>query len=34
VDDTRDVTIDESHRPILVHSRMLQEWLLAGPQTK
>ena len=34
VDDTRDVTIDESHRPILVHTRMLQEWLLAGPQTK
>ena len=34
VDDTHEVTIDESRRPILVHTRMLQEWLLAGPQTK
>lgn len=34
VDDTRKVTIDESRRPVLVHTRMLQEWLLAGPQTK
>jgi hypothetical protein len=34
VDDTQQVTIDESRRPILVHSRMIQEWLLAGPQTK
>jgi hypothetical protein len=34
VDDTQPVTIDESRRPILVHTRMIQEWLLAGPQTK
>jgi hypothetical protein len=30
VDDTQPVTIDESHRPILLHSRMQQEWLLSG----
>lgn len=34
VDDKTPVTIDESHRPILLHTRMLQEWLLCGPQTK
>lgn len=34
VDDENAVSIDESRRPILVHTRMLQEWLLAGPQTK
>jgi hypothetical protein len=34
VDDLHPVTIDESHRPILVHTRMIQEWLLAGPQTR
>jgi hypothetical protein len=25
------VTIDETTRPVLVHQRLLQEWLLAGP---
>jgi len=34
VDDTQPVNIDETRRPILVHMRMMQEWLLAGPQTK
>ena len=34
VDNAGKVTIDETRRPILVHTRMLQEWLLAGPQTK
>jgi hypothetical protein len=34
VDDKQSVVIDESRRPILVHTRMLQEWLLCGPQTK
>jgi hypothetical protein len=30
VDDTRPVIIDESQRPILLHSRMLQQWLMSG----
>jgi hypothetical protein len=34
VDDVSGVTVDESRRPILLHTRMLQEWLLCGPQTK
>jgi hypothetical protein len=34
VDDLQPVNVDESRRPILVHTRMLQEWLLAGPQTR
>jgi len=34
VNDEQSVVIDESRRPILVHTRMLQEWLLCGPQTK
>lgn len=34
VDNKNPVTIDESRRPILLHTRMLQEWLLCGPQTK
>jgi hypothetical protein len=34
VDDLNDVTVDESRRPVLLHTRMLQEWLLCGPQTK
>jgi hypothetical protein len=34
VDNANPVMIDESRRPILVHTRMLQEWLLCGPQTK
>lgn len=34
VDDVHPVTIDESRRPVLLHTRMLQEWLLCGPQTK
>lgn len=34
VDDLNPVVIDESRRPILLHTRMLQEWLLCGPQTK
>jgi len=33
VDSNNLVTIDESRRPILLHTRMLQEWLLCGPQT-
>jgi len=34
VDDLNDVTLDESRRPILLHTRMLQEWLLCGPKAK
>jgi hypothetical protein len=34
VDNKSPVIIDESRRPILLHTRMLQEWLLCGPQTK
>jgi len=34
VDDLSDVTLDESRRPILLHTRMLQEWLLCGPKAK
>lgn len=34
VDDLQPVTVNESRRPILLHTRMLQEWLLAGPQTR
>jgi len=34
VDDLQPVNINESRRPILLHTRMLQEWLLAGPQTR
>jgi len=30
VDDTSSVVIDESRRPILLHSRMLQEWMQSG----
>jgi len=30
VDETREVRIVESQRPLLVHQRMLQEWLLCG----
>ena len=30
VDDNNPVTIDESHRPILLHTRMLQEWMQSG----
>jgi hypothetical protein len=30
VDDKRPVIIDESRRPILLHTRMLQQWLLSG----
>ncbi len=30
VDDTRSVTIDESRRPMLVHLRLLQEFLITG----
>lgn len=30
VDDLREVTINEDRRPFLVHSRLLQEWLLCG----
>jgi hypothetical protein len=33
VDDTKNVSIDESCRPLLVHLRLLQEWLAAGAQT-
>jgi hypothetical protein len=33
-DDTHPVRIDESRRPILVHARMLQEWLLCGPRIR
>lgn len=32
LDDVHAVTIDESRRPILLHTRMLQEWLLCGPK--
>ena len=31
VDDVRDVEVDYSRRPTLLHLRMLQEWLLCGP---
>jgi hypothetical protein len=31
VDDLHPVTLDESRRPILLHTRLLQEWLLCGP---
>lgn len=34
VDNAGTVNINETRRPILVHTRMLQEWLLAGPQTR
>lgn len=34
VDDVDPVIIDESRRPVLLHTRMLQEWLLCGPKTK
>ncbi len=34
VDDTNPVIIDESRRPILLHTRMLQEWMLCGPHAK
>jgi hypothetical protein len=30
VDSTLSVIIDESHRPILLHTRMLQEWMQSG----
>lgn len=30
VDDKHPITIDESRRPILLHTRMLQEWMLSG----
>lgn len=30
VDDTRSVAIDESRRPLLVHLRLLQEWIASG----
>src|SRR5262249_34370238 len=30
VDDKHPVTIDESRRPILLHTRMLQEWMQSG----
>lgn len=33
-DDAHDVSIDESHRPILAHVRLLQEWLMSGFRTK
>ncbi len=33
-DDSHPVGIDETRRPILLHTRMIQEWLLAGPQTR
>ena len=29
--DTEDVIIHEEHRPYVIHLRMLQEWLLCGP---
>jgi hypothetical protein len=32
VDDKHDVIIDESRRPVLLHTRLLQEWLVCGPQ--
>lgn len=34
VDELNPVIIDEKRRPVLLHTRMLQEWLLCGPQTK
>ncbi len=34
VDDSQPVVIDETRRPVLLHTRMIQEWLLAGPQTR
>jgi hypothetical protein len=30
VDDKNPVVIDESHRPILLHTRLLQEWMQSG----
>jgi hypothetical protein len=30
VDDKHTVTIDESRRPVLLHSRMIQEWMQSG----
>jgi len=30
VDDLRDIVINEDRRPFLIHSRLLQEWLLCG----
>ena len=30
VDDLRDVIVNEERRPFLIHSRLLQEWLLCG----
>ncbi len=34
VDDKNPVIIDESRRPILLHTRMLQQWLLSGLSAK
>jgi hypothetical protein len=34
VDDKHPVTIDESRRPILLHVRMLQEWMQCGLPAK
>ena len=32
VDDTKSISIDESRRPLLIHLRLLQEWITAGGQ--
>jgi hypothetical protein len=34
VDGTRSVAIDESRRPLLVHLRLLQEWVISGGWSK
>jgi hypothetical protein len=33
VDDTKSISIDELRRPLLVHLRLLQEWIASGGQT-
>jgi hypothetical protein len=30
VDGTKSINVDESHRPILLHTRMIQEWMQSG----
>jgi hypothetical protein len=34
VDDLNDIAIHEERRPFLIHSRLLQEWLLSGRDTQ
>jgi hypothetical protein len=34
VDDTKSLSIDESRRPLLIHMRLLQEWVVAGGWSK